>query len=100
LDQLSVDVAGITRQSAAAGNLAADLTSVQRTWASATQSPAPALGLAELVTAFTAMRQAWDAQFTTYAGGVSEVSENLRTTAANYDAAEKANTASARAVGG
>lgn len=100
MDQFSVDAAGIVRQSTAARNLAADLRSVHGTWAKATQSPGTALGLGELISAFTAMRQAWDAQFDVYTDVVSTLGDNLHTTAANYDAAERANTASARAVGG
>lgn len=100
MDQLSFDAAGIDRQATAARNLAADLRSIHGTWAKATQSSGTALGLGELISAFTTMRQAWDAEFDVYIDVVSTLSDNLHTSAANYIAAEKANTASAHGVGG
>jgi hypothetical protein len=56
--------------------------------------------LAELITAFTNLRQAWDAQFDVYVDVVSALSGHLEATAGNYNAAEKTNIGNARAVGG
>jgi hypothetical protein len=96
---LVFDAAGIRDQSARVRSLADDLRAVRQTWESATASPAPALGLSELISAFGSMRQAWVAQFGVYVDAVSALSDRLDAAAADYAGAETVSTNSARSVG-
>jgi uncharacterized protein YukE len=98
--QIGFDVTGLKAESARADALAADLRSVQQAWTTATDSPTQALGLGDLVTAFSAMRAAWKEQFTVYIDVASDLGDHLAATAANYGRAEAANTDDARSVGG
>jgi uncharacterized protein YukE len=97
--ELHFDAEGIRGLSSQAGRLADDLQSIQRTWMTRTDDATNALGLGVLVTAFDAMRTAWNEQFTVYVDVVSKLSERLGRTAANYQDAETANTRSAQSVG-
>ena len=96
--ELGFDVTGIRGQAAKAAALTDDLRAVQNAWDTATGSAAQALGLGVLVSAFSAMREAWTEQFTVYIDVVSKLSGHLGTTAANYNKAETANTDNAQAV--
>jgi uncharacterized protein YukE len=97
--ELDFDAEGIRGLSSQVGRLADDLRSIQRTWMTRTDDATNALGLGVLVTAFDAMRTAWNEQFTVYVDVVSKLSERLGRTAANYQDAETANTRSAQSVG-
>jgi len=96
--ELGFDVTGIRGQAARAAALGDDLRAVQGTWETATGSAPPALGLDVLVSAFSAMRDAWSEQFTVYTEVVSKLSGHLGAAATNYSRAETANTDNAEAV--
>jgi hypothetical protein len=79
--------------------MANELSSIEKTWLNATDGAASALGIAQLVTAFNALRTADAGTLNAYVSAVSQLYDGLLTAAITYDDGDKNAAAAYQKIG-